>query len=82
MSKIRSLVPGSVAHQVSLMNVGEVKWVETTAKRYAYTERKWGLSGCRPQALKGYDMTCAVFTAIGHSVGSPPVILVRVQRMK
>ena len=83
MRKPGVLRPGSVQHQISLMEVGEVKWVETTAEGYAHVQREWNLAKSRRvAALKEYEVSCSVWTAIGPATGQAPVILVRVQRVK
>ena len=77
----RKLTEGSVQHQVSLMHVGEVKWIETTPDEYAYVQRTWNLpKSRRVPSTKDMVLVCSVWTAVGPVVGMPPAVLVRVER--
>lgn len=77
----RKLTAGSVQHQISLMQIGEVKWIETTPDRYAHVQREWNLpKSRRVPATKDAVLVCSVWTAVGPVVGMPPAVLVRVER--
>lgn len=77
-----TLIPGSTQHQISLMNVGDVKWIETTAEDYPHAQREWNLSKSRRvSATRDFVIACSSWTAVS-SIGKPVVILIRVERTK
>lgn len=77
------MIRGSVQHQISLMEVGDVKWIETTADKYAQVQREWNLpKSRRAAATKDFVIGCSVWTAVSTTTGVTPAILVRVERLK
>lgn len=72
---------GSIHSQVASMQVGDVKWVETTVENYQSVQRKWGLpKSRRPPELAGYVMQCNVYRAIPCAISDDVAYLVRVER--
>lgn len=73
---------GSNNDMLLSMDVGEYRYVETTAERFMHTMRVINTPKTRrPIDLLGREFTCKAYTAVGTKVGDVK-ILVRIERIE
>src|SRR4051812_6924385 len=76
----RGVQEGSRNHMLMMMEVGDYRYIETTAQDYAHTMRTFNTPKTRrPIDLLGREFTCKAYTAVGTAVGDVKV-LVRIER--
>ena len=81
--KLGSMTEGSIPHQISLMQVGEVKWIETTAEDYQKVERAWHMPNKRRStASANFVISVSVWRAVSMKFADGLVVLVRVERVE
>lgn len=81
--KTKRLHHGSVQHQISLMAVGDIKWVESCPEKYAQVQREWNLPKSRRiKETKSFILECSTWQALRvNRIAEPTLVLVRIQRI-
>lgn len=76
-----SLTEGSVAHQLSKLDVGEVRWIETTLEHYAHRQRELNAARSRrPEFMREWVLTTHLYTAVSASRAGDIRFLIRLER--
>jgi len=74
---------GSIQSQVAEMNVGDVRWIETTPEKCAHIQRQWGLAKSRrSDETKDFVMECTAWHAVPVGKIGEAKVLVRVERVR